>query len=546
MKHTFMSAVAAGSLLAVLMGSGAALAQNRADAEAALARMGLTGNDNITYGGTEWSNGRYILTDVVIRVPDTPAAAGEDNAVAGKGEAGEVDSQVNVDVNVSFDELHVERIVFDALRLEDDGAVMFDGLSFDNLSAEEPDVSGSLRIAHIGVEDPNAVMVADIVRGLSGEADDDFEPSWSDYSFTALSMEGFSGTGDDGDGPFSIGIEQFSMQDFSDIALGRFALTGVDFDLPNDDGNRVLLQVGELSVAGLKTEAYSDFFEAVSSGADENSIMSAYYRASAQVQPDIYDRIAMRDMLVDADGVHVALDNLTAQIDRTRGGYNMTGIMDSLRIVPDASLESGAQLAMAIGMLGYEELEFSMQAHSVYDEAAGRVHTVGDNYVQLRDGVRIDFTQDFDGYDEYYAQMPEILASMPDDVTDEDAQSDMMMRMLAPVILNNMMIRIVDQSLLDRALDAGAAAQGLTKDEFRIQTAAMAGMALMAAPPEVPRTMLAELSTALSSFINQGGSLTIDMSPPEPLSVGNWMEQVEAGTVDFDALGLSFTAAAPE
>ena len=546
MKHTFMSAVAAGSLLAVLMGSGAALAQNRADAEAALARMGLTGNDNITYGGTEWSNGRYILTDVVIRVPDTPAAAGEDNAVAGKGEAGEVDSQVNVDVNVSFDELHVERIVFDALRLEDDGAVMFDGLSFDNLSAEEPDVSGSLRIAHIGVEDPNAVMVADIVRGLSGEADDDFEPNWSDYSFTALSMEGFSGTGDDGDGPFSIGIEQFSMQDFSDIALGRFALTGVDFDLPNDDGNRVLLRVGELSMAGLKTEAYSDFFEAVSSGADENSIMSAYYRASAQVQPDIYDRIAMRDMLVDADGVHVALDNLTAQIDRTRGGYNMTGIMDSLRIVPDASLESGAQLAMAIGMLGYEELEFSMQAHSVYDEAAGRVHTVGDNYVQLRDGVRIDFTQDFDGYDEYYAQMPEILASMPDDVTDEDAQSDMMMRMLAPVILNNMMIRIVDQSLLDRALDAGAAAQGLTKDEFRIQTAAMAGMALMAAPPEVPRTMLAELSTALSSFINQGGSLTIDMSPPEPLSVGNWMEQVEAGTVDFDALGLSFTAAAPE
>jgi|GEM_PF-1364173 len=546
MKHTFMSAVAAGSLLAVLMGSGAASAQSRADAEAAMARLGLTGNENITYGSTDWSNGRYILNDVTIRVPDTPDAGDDDADDAGKGGSDDADSQVNVDVDVSFDELHIERIVFDALRLDDDGEVMFDGLSFDNLTAEEPEVSGSLRVAHIGVEDPNAVMVADLVRGLSGEIDDDYEPDWSDYSFSSFSMEGFSGTGDEGEGPFSIALEQLAIQDFSDVELGRFALIGMDFDLPNEDGSRVLLRVGELSVTGLKTEAYSEFLDAVSSGADENSIMSAYYRASAQAQPDIYERIAMRDLLVEADGVHVAMDNLTAQIDRSRGGYNMAGMMDSLRLVPDASMESGAQLAMAIGMLGYEDLELSMQTHSVYDEASGRMHTVGDNYVQLRDGVRIEFAQDFDGYDEYYAQIPDILANMPDDVTDEDAQSEMMMRMLAPVVLNNLMVRIVDQSLLDRALDAGAAAQGLTKDEFRIQTAAMAGMGLMAAPPEVPRTMLAELSTALSAFINQGGSLTIDVSPAEPLSVGEWMEQVEAGNIDFDALGLSFTAEAPE
>ena len=49
------------------------------------------------------------------------------------------------------------------------------------------------------------------------------------------------------------------------------------------------------------------------------------------------------------------------------------------------------------------------------------------------------------------------------------------------------------------------------------QTAAMVGMGMMSAPPEIPRPLLSQLSGALTQFINNGGSLTIDVTPPEPV-----------------------------
>ena len=90
--------------------------------------------------------------------------------------------------------------------------------------------------------------------------------------------------------------------------------------------------------------------------------------------------------------------------------------------------------------------------------------------------------------------------------------------------------------------DTGA---GMTKEELRMQSAAMIGMGLMAAPAEVPRPLLAELSAALTSFVNQGGSLTLAMEPAEPVSLGGVVREAQAGTINAEALGLSVTAEAP-
>ena len=73
----------------------------------------------------------------------------------------------------------------------------------------------------------------------------------------------------------------------------------------------------------------------------------------------------------------------------------------------------------------------------------------------------------------------------------------------------------------------------------------MMGMGLMAAPPEIPRPLLAQLSTALTNFVNQGGSLAIDMTPPTPLSIGDMLLDIEAGTFDYNDLGITVSSEAP-
>jgi len=76
---------------------------------------------------------------------------------------------------------------------------------------------------------------------------------------------------------------------------------------------------------------------------------------------------------------------------------------------------------------------------------------------------------------------------------------------------------------------------------MRAQAAAMVTLGTVGAPPEVPRPLLMQVSNALVTFINQGGSMTIDMTPPVPLSVADIAAQIEAGSFDYDALGLTVT-----
>ena len=73
----------------------------------------------------------------------------------------------------------------------------------------------------------------------------------------------------------------------------------------------------------------------------------------------------------------------------------------------------------------------------------------------------------------------------------------------------------------------------------------MIGMGLMSAPPEIPRTLLSQTSMALTNFVNQGGSITFSMAPPQPLPVSQIFEQLESESFDVETLGLTVTAEAP-
>ena len=99
MKHQLLSAIAAGSLVAIALPQGELLAQSRAAAEAAMAQMGIGNNSGMdgqmTYASAEWSNGRYILNDVVISDLDD---GDEDEGGDGKFEVGD-DFGFNSDID---------------------------------------------------------------------------------------------------------------------------------------------------------------------------------------------------------------------------------------------------------------------------------------------------------------------------------------------------------------------------------------------------------------------------------------------------------------
>jgi len=527
MKFQLLPALALSGLVATTIPASNALAQSRADAEAALTRMGLLGSesDTFSYERADWSRGRYILSGVVVTDLD-------------------VDNK-DVDIDAS-EEIRIDRMIFDAPRIDANDDVVFDGLAIEGLSMDEPDSDGYVRVARMAVDGPNAVMAADLARMFSG--DEDFEPDWSAYRFDALGFEGFDAQGEGDEGPYDVSLEEFSLQDYGDIELGRMALMGLSVDATAENGP-ASVRLDELSLTGFRSSAYSELMEAIAGGGDEEAVMDAYYRSAFTPQLDLFDRFALRGLTGDAEGVAFALDNFVGSVDKTGSRYTYSMALDSARLVPDASQPAGAQVATALGMLGYERVEMSMAANTVYDESTGRAGTFGDNFIELHDGLRIEMTQDLGGYDEYYAALPAAAAALQGAAEDEEPtaeQADAMVQLMAPIVLHDLSMRIVDLSLLDRALEAGAASQGITTEELRMQTAAMIGVGLLSAPPDIPRPLLTQMSEALTAFINQGGSLTVRATPPEPISIGTVSQQIEAGTFDYDALGLSFSAQAPE
>jgi hypothetical protein len=544
MKHILLSAVAAGALLSACTPEGSVDELGRVEmsqgaADSALAALGLSssGQNHITFENALYEDGVYTFTNVVITDLDFDDDDDADEVSGGKMLADDDDRD-------GPDEIHAERMIIDSPRLAANGDVLMSGFALEAISVhDDENDDGTLTVARFAIEDPNAAMAHDIARVLIGDFDDDENSSWNSYRFGSMSMDGFAATGVDEDGEFHVNLDRLGLLNFNDDALGRIELLGFGVTGQTGDGP-ININLGEFSIDGLRTEAYSSMMDAIASGASEEEISAAYYDSAFDAPMDVFDNFAMRDFLVDVAGVNITLDHMTADMIDEGDTVRSRAEIGSFQIWPDASQEVGAQLAMGLGMLGYERIEVRMASESVYDHDAGRSYTVGDNFLEITDGLRVEVEQDIAGYNEYFAAARSVSADLSNS-DDPEASLEAVKTMFEPLVINNMTIRIQDLSLLDRALTAGAAAQGMQPDQLRAQAGLMIGMGLMAAPPEVPRTLLAELSTAITNFVNEGGSLVIEMQPAEPVSVGQIIEQAEAGTVDFDALGLTINSEAP-
>ncbi|WP_339746105.1 hypothetical protein [uncultured Maricaulis sp.] len=542
MKHALIGAAVA-ALLTGLAPVGSAQAQHmsrldRSAADQALAMIGLdhTDENRISFERADFRSGIYTFTNVTFHY--TPDA--DDVLVLDEATDGDAASADDVS-DPTPQEIHAARMIFDSPRLDADGNLLLHSFALEGVSASDDD--GSFSVDQVTLEAPNPEMSADLGRLLRGDEADAIGSRWDLYRFGLLAMNNLAVTGSEPGEVFTMRLDRLAFRDYTADALDRFEFLGLAVEAETEDGP-VTVGLAEVSADGLKTSSYSSLMEALASGADEAALTSAYYAADPEDQMDLFDRALIRDLDVVAPGMTVTLDEFVMTTDERNDRLETHAHMGSLRLVPDTAQATGAELAAAIGMLGYEDLALSLEANTVYDSQAGRAYTTGDNYLELHDGLRLDFAQDFGGYREYLANMHNLSEQISVAETPEET-TELTMQAIAPLTINRLGLRLEDLSLLDRAISAGAASQGLTPDELRAQSGLMIAAGMMGAPPEVPRALLVEAATALTSFVSQGGALVIEMVPPAPLTIGDLMAQAEAEQIDFTALGLSITAEPP-
>jgi hypothetical protein len=168
---------------------------------------------------------------------------------------------------------------------------------------------------------------------------------------------------------------------------------------------------------------------------------------------------------------------------------------------------------------------------------------LADYWFEMKDGLRISMAQDMTGLQAYAdataGAMSGMFAALESDPEAAEAlMEERLMAAYGELQIHSMTLRIDDLDLLERAMRLNAEMQGVSPEEARMQAATMLGLGIAMGGAMLPEGVAVQMGTALSAFINQGGSVEIAMAPAAPVGMDRLMNVAEDMSVLRD-IGLS-------
>ncbi|WP_394693464.1 hypothetical protein [Hyphobacterium sp.] len=507
-----------------------------------------SGDGAVSWDSRTFDDGTYTFTGLTFTFPD------DSDDMEDAGEDG-TKSQDTDDTGFMDDEnggggnntLTAATMTLAGPRFDEAGNVIFDRLSIDDIlvGANDEDFDGTLD--RFVIEQPNAAMASAVALGFSGESDIDVEMDQDNWTYGLFAVEGLNVSGSEDGNTFAVSLGRLAIDDLAEYTIGRFELMNFVIEGTDDEIGIIDFRLEEMSADGIGQAVTYPFvaqfamMNAVLSDETPNDDVDDIPEMPEDFDPlDAYENATIRGLSANVGGITVQLDSLTANVEDDGNEVRYVSEMTPLIIAPDTDYALGAQMAMGLGMLNYSQLEFVSEGTSVYERDTDRAYTDGENYFAMTDGFRVEIESDMTGLMAYS------LAAMELGYTMDEPSSEQIMSLLEPLVLNSFVFRLEDQSLMDRALTAASAMQGMSKEQLRNQAGAMIALGTMGAPAEIPRPLLTEFSTAMTDFIANGGSVEIRMTPDTPVSVADLVAQAEAGNLDYEAMGISITAIPPE
>ncbi len=480
-------------------------ARTVSDAEAmqALAAFSLdtSGSGKVQWDKRDGSGGNYTFTDVKIHDGKKTSAIGQVE-IWGAHMAGE---------QASFDKIEFRDIA--------------------SVSKDNDDTK--IKIASIALVKPSPALAGGLAKSFGGD-DDAFENLEGDISFQAISFTGFNLTDDD----VNMNIQSMSMGEAKD-KTGVFSLNGLTLDGKGDDSKspNVKMSLGSIDVTGANLKKYKGMIKAMKNSGEDGDFteedLAGLMKTMNIYDPD-FKTASIRDFDMNVDGLVITMKSMEASADKKAGKTTIISEMSPLLIVPpkDSKNADMQKMTETLSALGYESLEFTMAGKTQMDESTDTMKAY-DTYIEMKDGFRLSYDYDMSGYKAFMEKMAAMSGQ------GEASNPMAAMTMMNDLQINTLSISLRDDSIVDRGFKFVAAQQGGTADALKTQAKAMLGFATMAAQDEAQQKLATELVAALTTLIDNGGTLTIDMSPKTPISLGTIAMGSMSGQFDVEALGLS-------
>ncbi|NQY12872.1 MAG: hypothetical protein HRT81_03300 [Henriciella sp.] len=439
------------------------------------------------------------------------------------------------------DAVKVGSLVFEGLDMEN-GQANFGKMSLNDISIGDDEEDVDVKLGSIELINPSPELAAWLAGSLNGQ-EVPF-PAADKIVFDSWSMNGLTGDFADTDAEGTFGIEKIEIRDMVDLKAAKAVISGLTLNgSDNEEGIDFDMRLGSVTA----TNVDAKFVQAIQENADdEEAMMSAIMNLAYDnpMEPG-YDAFTLDDLAIDVAGASFAIPSVVAGVERNAAGQPVKFITEPYSMTLKADAAGGVvgkQLLQGLSVVGYEELELKGASVATYDPDTDIVEfDAGANYLELVDGAKFSMGGKIEGYSSY-AQEVATAFDFEDLAAGGEPDPMAMTNAMGKLTFHNFEFSIADDSLLDRAFNAAATAQGADPTELKSQIGMGLAMApMMAQGSGVDMALVTEATTALSSFINDGGTLTLKLDPATPLSVASIMENPDPAAYTKDALGFSAT-----
>lgn len=432
------------------------------------------------------------------------------------------------------------QVEFEGLDMTDSGA-SFSRLSLSNIEIVPPEAdkdTGALTVSKIELLNPSPELAA-WVASLGGEAGPAPFPAYDKLSFDAATLNGFKFRLNETDEDVTFDMGDVRVLGFGADKIGTLQIAGFTLDAyDGKDDTRIKMSLGDMTLTGAKKAIIDAMVAGAQAQGNDEAFAQALTEAMyADPMDPGFDTFNLDGLAFDGEGVSFAMPSLQAMVTRDKDGQPARYVTKPYAMTLSADAnggEWGAQLAGALGMLGYEKLELTGEGVATFDPAKDTA-TYEKSTLKLKDGFELNITGTFGGLKAYGEAL-----KLMDFAAMDGGDPSAMMNAVSKLSLYDMTLTLKDDSIVDRIINLSATQSGQDPAELRNQVVMMASMGpMMAAQSGVDPELATELSTAISSFIQKPGTLTISLKPKAPLNAQSFTspEQITKG-----ALGLSATA----
>jgi len=439
------------------------------------------------------------------------------------------------------DAVKVGSLVLEGLDM-DGGSANFGKMSLNDITISEEGEDVDIKLSSIELINPSPELAGWLAASLNGQ-EAPF-PAADKIVFDSWSMNGLSGDFADSDAEGTFGIDKIEIRDMVDLKAAKAVISGLKVNGSDSaDGMDFDLSLGSVTASNVDAK----FLQAIQDNVDdEDAMMSAIMQVAYDnpMEPG-YDMFSLDDLSIDVSGASFAIPSLVAAVERNAAGQPVKFVTEpySMTLEADgAGGEVGEALLQGLSVIGYEKIEMKGASIASYDPDTDIVSfDAGANYLELVDGAKFSMGGKIEGYSSY-AKEAATAFNFEDLAAGAEPDPMAMTAAMGKLTFHNFELSIADDSLLDRAFNAAATAQGADPAEMKSQIGMGLAMApMMAQGSGVDMALVTEATTALSKFVSDGGTLTLKLAPEAPLSVASIMENPDPAAYTKDSLGFTAT-----